>query len=175
MAEENESETESENEVAKGKGGTSRNTILIGVVMLLLGSLGGVFIPGFIGCTDPVDDSSGTVESTEDAPSEKRVTTKTTTYDLGEFSLNLKDPSTMRILQMSIVVECESDAVVEIEKQHAQLRDVVIMFTSEYTVPSLAGLEGKMNLRDEVLMRINAILKPHRVERIYFTKFIIGK
>lgn len=173
MAEENESEieNENENEVAKGKGGTSRTTILAGIIMLILGSLGGVFIPGFIGCTDPAE----TAENSEDAPSEKRIMAKTITYDLGEFSLNLKDPSTMRILQMSIVVECESDALVEIEKRHAQIRDVVIMFTSEYTVPSLAGLEGKMNLRDEVLMRINAIMKPHRVERIYFTKFIIGK
>lgn len=171
MAEENESEIENENEVAKGVGGTSRTTILAGIIMLILGSLGGVFIPGFIGCTDPAP----TVESSEDAPSEKRVMAKTTTYDLGEFSLNLKDPSTMRILQMSIVVECESEAVIELKKRHAQIRDVVIMFTSEYTVPSLTGLEGKMNLRDEVLMRINAIMKPHRVERIYFTKFIIGK
>jgi flagellar basal body-associated protein FliL len=30
-----------------------------------------------------------------------------------------------------------------------------------------------MRLHDEFLVRINAILKPERVERVYFTQFVV--
>ena len=170
MAEEN------ENEIVEEKGGVGLPTVILGTLGgLLLGAMGAIFGADLINDkADPASEDAA-VENGEELADGTRVKAKTDVVDLGEFSLNLKDPSTMRILQMNIVVECEPDTVDEIGKNKAQLRDAVIMFTSEYTVSSLAGLEGKMNLRDEILMRINAILKPQRVERVYFTKFIIGK
>ena len=81
----------------------------------------------------------------------------------------------MRILNMSISVECDNTVTEKLDKKKAQIRSSILTFTSEYTVSSLSGLEGKMDLRDEIQLRINAIIKPHRVERVYFTKFIIGK
>jgi flagellar FliL protein len=169
MAEEN------ENEIVDEKSGVGTPMMILGAaVLLVLGAVGGILGADMVNGEAGETPSEATEEGEELADG-TRVVAETTTYDLGEFSLNLKDPSTMRILQMNIVVECEADAVQKIEEQRAQLRDAVIMFTSEYTVSSLAGLEGKMNLRDEILMRVNAILKPQRVERVYFTKFIIGK
>lgn len=169
MAEEN------ENEIVDEKSGVGTPMMILGAaVLLVLGAVGGILGADMVN-GEAGEASSEATEQGEELADGTRVVAETTTYDLGEFSLNLKDPSTMRILQMNIVVECETDAVQKIEEQRAQLRDAVIMFTSEYTVSSLAGLEGKMNLRDEILMRVNAILKPQRVERVYFTKFIIGK
>lgn len=170
MAEEN------ENEIVEEKGGIGLPTVIVGTLGgLLLGAMGAIFGADLINDKSENANSEEVAENGEELADGTRVLAETTVVDLGEFSLNLKDPSTMRILQMNIVVECETDTVQKIEDQRAQLRDAVIMFTSEYTVSSLAGLEGKMNLRDEILMRINAILKPQRVERVYFTKFIIGK
>ena len=171
MAEEN------ENEIVDEKGGVGTPMMLLGAAILLIaGAVGGaIFGADLIPGETNNEASDESAENGEELADGTRVVANTDTYDLGEFSLNLKDPSTMRILQMNIVVECEADTKAEIDKNRAQLRDAVIMFTSEYTVSSLAGLEGKMNLRDEILMRINAILKPQRVERVYFTKFIIGK
>lgn len=164
-----------ENEViAEGKEGRGlQPVILASLLTLILGAVGGIFAADYVNGTDGATNES--TPSADDELTEGTVITETTTYDLGDFSVNLKDPSTMRILQMSIVLECESGSVMKLEEQTSQLRDAILMFTSEYTVSSLSGMEGKMNLRDEILMRINAIVKPERVERVYFTKFIIGK
>ena len=148
--------------------------LLVALLTLVLGAVGGYFGSGLLGEDEPKAEE-GAEANAEELPDGSRVVVQTATYELGEFSLNLKDPSTMRILQMEIILECETSSVEKIEQHRAQLRDAVLMFTSEYTVASLSGQEGKMNLKDEILMRINAILKPVRVERVYFTKFIIGK
>ena len=165
MAEENE-------EIVEASGRGSQSVILASLLTLVLGAVGGIFAADFI---NEDDGAAGGEEVTEDSTDSLVVNAETTTYELGDFSINLKDPSTMRILQMTIVLECDTASLPKLEEQTPQLRDAVLMFTSEYTVSSLAGMEGKMNLRDEILMRVNAILKPQRVERIYFTKFIIGK
>ena len=100
---------------------------------------------------------------------------QTEVLQLDDFSINLKDGSSMRILNMSIALECDNTVLEKLDKKKSQIRHAILTFTSEYTVSSLSGLEGKMDLRDEIQLRVNAIIKPHRVERVYFTKFIIGK
>lgn len=156
---------------------SSMPMILVGALTLVIGGVGGLFASDFIGGDETAEVAS------ENAAAADGGTTETVTlddagtvvYDLGEFSINLKDASTMRILQMSISVECETSVEARLESKKQEIRNAILMFTSEYTVESLSGLEGKMDLRDEIQLRINAIAKPHRIERVYFTKFIIGK
>jgi flagellar protein FliL len=165
---------ETEN-IAEPKEKGLQPVILASLLTLIVGTVGGIFAADLVKGEDSGTGAEVSATAGVGGGAAPSVVADTTTYDLGEFSINLKDPSTMRILQMSIVLECETALVPEIEGSKPQLRDSVLMFASEYTVTSLAGMEGKMNLRDEILMRINSILKPHRVERVYFTKFIIGK
>ncbi len=159
---------------------SSMPMVLVGVLTLVIGAVGGLFASDFMSddaeeetaevsaaeTVDGAQGSSGTV-SVADA--------NTVVAPLGDFSINLKEASTLRILQMSISVECETSVEATITEKTPEIRNAILMFTSEYTVNSLTGLEGKMDLRDEIQLRINAIIKPHRVERVYFTKFIIGK
>ena len=150
--------------------------IVVGLIMLILGAAGGTFLPDLLN-PDSKDD---VVESTDDATAENDGTVnlddaQTEVFPFEDFSINLKDASSMRILNMSISVECDNTVTEKLDKKKAQIRSSILTFTSEYTVSSLSGLEGKMDLRDEIQLRINAIIKPHRVERVYFTKFIIGK
>ena len=165
---------ETEN-IAEAKPRSLQPIILTGLLAAILGGVIGILGTDYMSGEETTDGSEAAASATAGAAKAPSITADTTTYELGDFSINLKDPSTMRILQMSIVLECDTALISEIEQSHAQLRDSVNMFASEYTVTSLAGMEGKMNLRDEILMRINSILKPDRVERVYFTKFIIGK
>jgi flagellar protein FliL len=165
---------ETEN-IAEPKGRGTQPFILGGILVLIIGLAGGIFAADLVNTEDEAASNDASATAGVGGGSAPAVVADTITHDLGEFSINLKDPSTMRILQMRIVLECESAMKPKIEAKTPQLRDSVLMFASEYTVTSLAGMEGKMNLRDEILMRINSILKPERVERVYFTKFIIGK
>jgi len=152
--------------------------ILVGVIAVVIGIVGGLFASDFIG--GDAETEEVTESATESVASETDGTVSvddatTIVVPLGEFSINLKEASTLRILQMSISVECETSVESKISEKTPEIRNAILMFTSEYTVNSLSGLEGKMDLRDEIQLRINAIIKPHRVERVYFTKFIIGK
>ena len=38
-------------------------------------------------------------------------------------------------------------------------------------VRELVGLDGKLCLRDDIQRRINAVLAPHKIERVYTTEF----
>ena len=151
--------------------------ILVGALCAALGGVGGLFASDYIGGdeTEEVATESATSSEMTEADTVPLDDADTLVYPLGDFSINLKDASTMRILQMSISVECENSVEGRLEKKKDEIRNAILMFTSEYTVDSLSGLEGKMDLRDEIQLRINAIAKPHRIERVYFTKFIIGK
>ena len=53
------------------------------------------------------------------------------------------------------------------------LRDSIITLASDYTYAELEGLEGKTRLRDELLGRLNSLLDGARIERVYFTQFVV--
>lgn len=156
---------------------SSMPMILVGALTLVIGGVGGLFASDFIGGDETVETATENATSSEssDNGTVDLDDAGTVVYPLGDFSINLKDASTMRILQMSISVECENSVEGRLDSKKEEIRNAILMFTSEYTVESLSGLEGKMDLRDEIQLRINAIAKPHRIERVYFTKFIIGK
>ncbi len=154
--------------------------ILVGVITLVLGAVGGLFASNMMNGESDTEEATESATETVAAESTGNGTVSiadanTVVTPLGDFSVNLKEAATMRILQMSISVECETSVEATITEKTPEIRNAILMFTSEYTVNSLTGLEGKMDLRDEIQLRINAIIKPHRVERVYFTKFIIGK
>lgn len=159
---------------------SSMPMVLVGVLTLVIGAVGGLFASDFM--SDDTDEETAEVSATESVDASQGSSGTVSVADantvvapLGDFSINLKEASTLRILQMSISVECETSVEATITEKTPEIRNAILMFTSEYTVNSLTGLEGKMDLRDEIQLRINAIIKPHRVERVYFTKFIIGK
>jgi flagellar basal body-associated protein FliL len=148
--------------------------VIVGILTLVLGLAAGYFLSD----NSVADGDEAGEETTEAATPEGTVRmddADTVVVPFEDFSINLKDSSSMRILNMSITIECDSTVEQKVAKKSPQIRHAILTFTSEYTVSSLSGLEGKMDLRDEIQLRINAIIKPHRVERVYFTKFIIGK
>lgn len=164
--------------VAEESKSSNMPMILVGVIAVVIGIVGGLFASDFIGGdaeTEEVTESAVESVASETDGTVSVDDANTIVVPLGEFSINLKEASTLRILQMSISVECETSVEAKISEKTPEIRNAILMFTSEYTVNSLSGLEGKMDLRDEIQLRINAIIKPHRVERVYFTKFIIGK
>ena len=93
---------------------------------------------------------------------------------IGTFTVNLKDPTGARKLQMDISVESKNETAATLGSKNAELQNTILLLSSEYTVAMLDGMDGKMALKDEIEIRINKILDPNRVERVYFTKFIVN-
>ena len=92
---------------------------------------------------------------------------------LDEFAVNLRESGGGRVLQMTVQVEATPLLESSITDKKAQIRDAILLLASDYSYTELEGMEGKMRLRDEVLVRINGVLAPDRVERVYFTSFLV--
>jgi flagellar FliL protein len=96
-----------------------------------------------------------------------------TIFSLGELSVNLRGSGGGRMLRIEVQVEGTTSAVAACGERQSQIRDAMITVASDYNWAELEGSNGKMRLHDELLVHINGILKPERVERVYFTQFVV--
>jgi len=159
--------------------GNNMLKILMGAVILIVGVVGGLFAADFIADDKGTDATEAVgVEGSTEVATANTVdfeAVDTVMFNVGHFDINLNDSNNGSILQLEVFVECEPSVQTRLQSKHVQISDAIVMFTSEYTAESLSGMEGKMDLRDEILLRVNAIMKPQRVERVYFQKFLIGQ
>lgn len=161
-----------ETDAEKGGGGNKMVPVIVGAVMLLAGAGGGYFAHSAMSA-EPSQDQQETVaiegagKGATPAPPLSAVT------PLGSFTVNLRDSAGGRLLQMNISVETSFEVTPAISAKQAQIRDATIMLASDYSYLELEGLDGKMRLRDEIHRRINAVVQPDKVDRVYFTSFVV--
>ena len=54
-----------------------------------------------------------------------------------------------------------------------QIKDAILLLVGNKTYTELNDLQGKIQLRAELINKINSILKQGKVKRIYFTDFVV--
>ena len=156
-----------ENENTGGEQKKSSGPLFL-IAILLIGLLAGGAVAFFL------LPSSGDSEASEESDVEgspSMVSGDFKIYTLADFSVNLRDPAGAKILQMDISLEVKDAAFEKLGHQEAAIKDAIILLTSDYTVENLNGLDGKLGLKDDIQLRIDNLLSPSKVERIYFTKF----
>ena len=95
-------------------------------------------------------------------------------YKLDPFIVNLQDNSGTRYLKVTINLELEGDGTKEeIDKFMPKIRDSLIILLSSKGYNEIGTVEGKYKLREEIVERINSILKEGKVLTAYFTEFVI--
>lgn len=112
-------------------------------------------------------------------------------YDLGAKVVNLAEPGGRRYLQIGIVLEClPSDASfyeLEGEARHKAeeeelahfdslapvMEDAVISLLTSRTYAEIFTVEGKEQLKQEMLSAINGVLGYEKVAAVYFTEFLV--
>jgi len=88
--------------------------------------------------------------------------------------VNLLDENETRYLKAAITLELDNKAVAdEIEERKPQVRDAILLLMSSKTFAELRDLQGKMQLRADLLERINGFLMKGKVKNIYFTDFVV--
>ncbi len=93
-------------------------------------------------------------------------------FSLKPFVVNLSEPK--RFLKITLEFELEDKSYEELlEKEAARLRDVIITLLSGKSFESLSGPEGKLQLKDEMLLRANNTLGKNFFKNIYFTEFVM--
>jgi flagellar FliL protein len=112
-------------------------------------------------------EGAGAAGAKATAPGEAVITS------VGSFTVNLRGSGGGRVLRIEVAVESTAGHAKTLEARAAQIRDSIITAVSDYTWPELEGADGKVRLRDELLVRVNGITEPARVQRLYFTQFVV--
>jgi flagellar FliL protein len=88
------------------------------------------------------------------------------------FILNLVDPGRhLKVnLQLELVDEKEEPKVKE---RIPKLRDIIIMLLSSKTLDAVSSPEGKFQLKDEILLRVNQAMEKEMFKNVYFTEFVM--
>lgn len=167
---EEEKEGQEGQEKAKAKKGLPVNIIIIAILALCLAG-GGLFVwkSGIISKFTDKDAAKTETEETEEASGEIG-----DIYEMETFIVNLSGDSGNHYLKVKISLELSNSNVsAEIEKRLAQFRDSILTLLSSKTMQDVKSLEGKAQIRAEVMTILNQYLDAGKVTNVYFGDFIV--
>lgn len=157
------------NEVEAGAG-DMKKVVGVALLALLLGGAGGVagtlYMPSADAATE-TDDAKTDGADGDVGPGLRVV------IPLEAFTVNLRGSSGGRVLRLEVQVEVESEDEMAILDGTPAMQDAIISLASDYSFAELEGIDGKMHFRDELLGRLNRVLDGPRVQRVYFTEFVV--
>ncbi len=94
--------------------------------------------------------------------------------EMREFVVNLKGTSSDRYLKVNVAVEVDvPDAETELIEKRLVARDQVLVFLSGLDVDQTSGIEGKQDIKEGIIKRLNNILLKGRVRNVYFKDFVV--
>lgn len=145
--------------------------IILGLAILLLmgkdGKSGSAKVEVKTGATSKGD---GHVESN------KQNTDKITSviYSLQPFVVKIYDGQELRNLCVNIELEMASPTIKpELDANLEPIRNAVVVLLCIKTIQEMSEVNGKNQLKEEILTTINKIISPGKINKIYFIEFII--
>lgn len=95
-------------------------------------------------------------------------------YSMEPFIVNLLDKGGKRYLKVKMELEVPGEKVSkELAIRKAQLRDTVLLLLTSKKFEDVNRLDGKFQLRNELIFRINQVLLTGKVQALYFTEFVV--
>lgn len=146
--------------------------VVAGLVLLGTGVGGTLYFTGMLG-------GGGGSGAEEEAKQEKDAKKVPIYFAFPEpFTVNFETDQGLRFLQVSVeVMAYEQKAVDAVQAHMPALKNNIILLLSNQSHGTLVTLEGKKELRQNILNEIQAILKKHKVganvEEVYFTTFVM--
>jgi flagellar FliL protein len=160
---------EEASEEKSSSGGSMIKIIIIVVVILVAG--GG----GFVGWTLMNRGEDPSKEAVEPTP-QFNVNATPITYSLDTYIVNLMGKTGMskKYLKVGIMLGISSEEQKSgIDQYKPLINDSVLILLSSKTYNELGTVEGKIQLKQELIMRMNQVLGVPMVKKIYFTEFVV--
>ncbi len=165
-------EKETSAEAGAEKKSSKKMLIIIAAAVVVL--LGGGATAFFLlkGGDDP--DPAAQAEAPASPAAAKAQSSIGPMVEIEPFIINILDEQGTRYLKAAITLETDNDPVVEeINQRMPQIRDAILQLVGNKTFGELADLQGKLQLRSEIRERLNKLLTGGRVQKIYFTEFVV--
>ncbi|MCF6265593.1 MAG: flagellar basal body-associated FliL family protein [Desulfuromusa sp.] len=160
---------EAAGESEEGGGGSKKKLIIIvAVLVLLIGGGAGAYF--FLGG----DKEEKISPEQEQAELEKQAKQVGPMVNMDSFIVNIMDDQESRYLKATITIEVDGEeASMELMQRMPQVKDAVLLLLGSKTFSEISDLQGKIQLRAELINKINSILLKGKVKRIYFTDFVV--
>jgi flagellar FliL protein len=95
-------------------------------------------------------------------------------FPLEPFIVNIYDGQDLRYLKLKVELEMANGGVKsELDAKMASIRDAVLMLLTTKTLRDIQDLQGKNQLREEILNAVGKILTPGKVTKVLFTDFVV--
>ncbi len=153
--------------------GSLKKLIVIGVVVLLLGG-GGFAGWKFFLAKDSSSEADKATAGTEKAP-KVDIDKPGYMYEMKPFIVNLVGHRGQRYLKTKIIFEIDlvKDIQKELSERTPELRDAMLLLLSSKSFEDVNNFEGKIQLRNELIVRINQVLRGGDIRGLYFTEFVV--
>jgi flagellar FliL protein len=95
-------------------------------------------------------------------------------FPLEPFIVNIYDGQELRYLKVKVELEMAGAGVkAELDGRLAPIRDAILVLLSTKTLRDIQDVQGKNQMKDEILASINKIIPPGKIAKIYFTDFVV--
>jgi flagellar FliL protein len=144
--------------------------VIIGVVVLVLA--GGGYV-GWTMLNPQLDQTGADGGQAPDTEAVKDIEVGAM-FDMDPFVVNLNEAGGKRYLKSKIEIEFVGDNVrLEMINRLPQMRDVILLHLSSKTLDEIRSVDGKIELKNALINRINQVLKQGKIRNLYFTQFVI--
>ena len=99
-------------------------------------------------------------------------------YPIPTLTVNLADPTGITYLAITLALEFDpknADLFAEVEAKMPRINDMIITTLSSKASEEISTSQGKINLKNEFLRRINSMLAKGRLYNIYITGFTVQR
>lgn len=99
-------------------------------------------------------------------------------YPIPTLNVNLADPTGITYLAITLALEFDpknADLYAEIESKMPKINDMIITVLSSKAYEEISTSQGKINLKNEFLRRINSMLAKGRLYNVYITGFTVQR
>jgi flagellar FliL protein len=94
-------------------------------------------------------------------------------YPMEKFIVNLNQSGGERFLETSLELEFpDTEYTEELQANMPRLKDAILLILSNKSFADIQGIEGKIALRKELILKINTIMKKHKIRNLYYTEFV---
>ncbi|HTF99345.1 MAG TPA: flagellar basal body-associated FliL family protein [Nitrospirota bacterium] len=161
MAEEKEEGKAEEEKNDKSKKSNKSLFIVIGIIVLALAGGGAAFML-----------LAGGKGGKAEAKHEEKKEVKSALLALDSFVLNLAEQG--RFLKVTMQLELADAATLPLATEKVpQLRDAIITLVSSKSAEAVSSPEGKLQLKDELLLRANQSVGKDVFKNLFFTEFVM--
>lgn len=97
-----------------------------------------------------------------------------TIYPMEPFIVNIYDGAELRYLKVKVEFEMANPQVKpELEAKMAPLRDAILILLTTKTMQEIQDLQGKNQLREQILAAVSKVVPPSKITKVYFTDFVV--